>query len=73
MREGISRDGKQLYPAFPYTAFAKMSEADMIALYAYLLAQPAVAASPPQTRLPFPLNQRRLVAGWNWLFHDNTP
>src|SRR5690606_32352373 len=25
MREGIHRDGRHLYPAFPYTAFAKMS------------------------------------------------
>ena len=29
MREGIHRDGRHLYPAFPYTAFAKISEADM--------------------------------------------
>lgn len=72
MREGISRDGSHLYPAFPYTAFAKMSEPDMLALYAYLMSQPAVANTPPKTELPFPLNQRRLVAGWNWLYHDTT-
>ena len=42
MREGISRDGKHLYPAFPYTSFAKMSDDDLTALYAYLMAQPAV-------------------------------
>jgi len=70
MREGISRDGSHLYPAFPYTSFAKMSEPDMLALYAYLMSQPAVANTPPKTELPFPLNQRRLVAGWNWLYHD---
>ncbi|WP_254074232.1 c-type cytochrome [Burkholderia sp. S171] len=68
MREGISRDGHHLYPAFPYTAFTKMSEADMTALYAYLMSQPAVENSPPVTRLPFPLNQRALVAGWNALY-----
>ncbi|VVE65312.1 cytochrome C [Pandoraea anapnoica] len=72
MREGISRDGSHLYPAFPYTAFAKMSEPDMLALYAYLMSQPAVANTPPKTELPFPLNRRRLVAGWNWLYHDTT-
>ncbi|WP_084104193.1 c-type cytochrome [Pandoraea sputorum] len=70
MREGISRDGSHLYPAFPYTSFAKMSESDMLALYAYLMSQPAVANTPPKTELPFVLNQRRLVAGWNWMFHD---
>jgi nicotinate dehydrogenase subunit B len=68
MRQGISRDGHHLYPAFPYTAFTKMSEADMTALYAYLMSQPAVEHAPPQTRLPFPLNQRALVAGWNALY-----
>ncbi|MFJ2992881.1 c-type cytochrome [Pandoraea sp. NPDC087047] len=72
MREGISRDGAHLYPAFPYTAFAKMSEPDMLALYGYLMSQPPVANAPPKTALPFPLNQRRLVAGWNWLYHDVT-
>lgn len=68
MRQGISRDGHHLYPAFPYTAFTKMSEADMTALYGYLMSQPAVENSPPVTRLPFPLNQRALVAGWNALY-----
>jgi nicotinate dehydrogenase subunit B len=68
MREGISRDGHRLYPAFPYTAFTKMSDADMTALYAYLMSQPAVASVTPQTHLPFPLNHRELVAGWNALY-----
>ncbi|WP_250516110.1 c-type cytochrome [Caballeronia sp. INDeC2] len=68
MRQGISRDGHHLYPAFPYTSFAKLSDADMTALYAYLMSQPAVESRPPQTRLPFPLNQRGLVAGWNALY-----
>ncbi|MEB2610827.1 cytochrome c [Burkholderia cenocepacia] len=73
MREGISRDGSHLYPAFPYTAFAKLSEPDLLALYAYLMSQPPVKHVPPRTKLPFPLDQRRLVAGWNWLFHDARP
>jgi nicotinate dehydrogenase subunit B len=73
MREGISRDGKHLYPAFPYTSFAKISEPDMLALYAYLMSQTPVRSLPPDTRLPFPLNLRSSVAGWNWLFHDARP
>lgn len=69
MREGIHRDGKHLYPAFPYTAFAKTSDADIQALYAYLMAQPAVSNKAPETRLAFPFNLRPLMAGWNALFH----
>lgn len=72
MREGVARDGTHLYPAFPYTAFAKMSEADMLALYAYLMSQPAVRSVPPRTRLAFPLNARPLLAGWKALFHDDS-
>ena len=49
MREGIHRDGRHLYPAFPYTHFARTTDADMQALYAYLMAQPAVRASIEET------------------------
>ena len=70
MREGIHRDGRHLYPAFPYTAFAKLTDADMQSLYAYLMSQPAVKAAPAKTKLAFPYNLRPLLAGWNALFHD---
>ena len=73
MREGISRDGHYLYPAFPYTSYAKTTDDDLTALYAYLMAQPAVASEPPQTKLAFPYNIRPLMAVWNGLFHDTTP
>ncbi|WP_337188980.1 molybdopterin cofactor-binding domain-containing protein [Phenylobacterium sp.] len=69
MRHGVSRDGRHLYPAFPYTSFAKMTDADLQALYAYLMAQPAVSAPAPQTRLAFPMNARPLMAAWNAMFH----
>ncbi len=45
MREGVSRDGSHLFPAFPYYAFTKLSDADIEALYAYLMTLPAVSAS----------------------------
>jgi nicotinate dehydrogenase subunit B len=70
MREGIHRDGKHLYPAFPYTHFAKVTDADLQALYAYLMAQPSVRAENPKNTLAFPFNLRPLLAGWNALFHQ---
>jgi nicotinate dehydrogenase subunit B len=73
MREGISRDGHFLYPAFPYTAYAKVSDDDLTALYAYLMDQSAVRAQPPVTQLAFPFNVRSAMAGWNALHHDPTP
>lgn len=69
MREGIHRDGRHLYPAFPYNHFAKTTDADLQALYAYLMAQPAVRTANRETTLAFPFNIRPLMAGWNALFH----
>jgi len=68
MREGVSRDGHHLYPAHPYTSFAAATDADLQALYAFLMAQPAVDAAPPATRLAFPFRLRPLMAAWNALF-----
>ncbi|SPA30691.1 putative Cytochrome c, alcohol dehydrogenase-like subunit [Cupriavidus taiwanensis] len=71
MREGIHRDGRRLYPAFPYTAFAKISDGDMQALYGYLMSAEPVTSAVPPTQLAFPFNLRPLLAGWNLLFHRN--
>ena len=68
MRQGIHQDGHHLYPAFPYTAFTRTTDADLQALYAYLMAQEAVSATVPKTRLAFPFGLRPLLAGWNALF-----
>jgi nicotinate dehydrogenase subunit B len=69
MREGIHRDGRHLYPAFPYPHFARATDADLQALYAYLMAQAPVRADNPKTTLALPFNWRPLMAGWNALFH----
>ncbi len=69
MRHGIGRDGRNLYPAFPYTSYTRMTDADLLALYAYLMAQAPVRARSPETRLAFPFSLRPLMAGWNLLFH----
>jgi nicotinate dehydrogenase subunit B len=70
MRAGIHRDGRHLYPAFPYSHFVMTTEADMQALYAYLMAQAPTRAKNPDTTLAFPFNWRPLLAGWNALFHQ---
>ncbi|RBP80151.1 nicotinate dehydrogenase subunit B [Rhodobacter sp. 140A] len=73
MREGISRDGHHLYPAFPYTAFAKITEDDMQALYAHIQSLPPVRAEVPPSRMIAPVNLRGTMAAWNALFHTATP
>jgi nicotinate dehydrogenase subunit B len=69
MRDGIHRDGRHLYPAFPYPNFATATEADLQALYAFLMTQPAVRQANKPSRLVFPFNIRPLLAVWNLLFN----
>jgi mono/diheme cytochrome c family protein len=56
IREGVSRDGRPLFPMMPYKAFAKMSDADVQALVAYMNTLPAVRNPLPRTQLEFPVN-----------------
>ncbi|USU20801.1 molybdopterin cofactor-binding domain-containing protein [Paraburkholderia fungorum] len=73
MRQGISRDGHRLYPAFPYTSFKNTSDDDLKALYAYLMAQTPVRSRPPETKLAYPFSVRPLMAVWNGLFLGRNP
>jgi nicotinate dehydrogenase subunit B len=70
MRQGVSRDGHALYPAFPYTAFASISDEDMTALYAWLMQRPAVSQATPKADMGFPFGMRSLMLLWNGLFHQ---
>lgn len=73
MREGVSRDGHLLYPAFPYDNFTNVSDDDLSALYAFLMSRPAVSKAPVANGLAFPFNIRRAMAGWNLLFLHEGP
>ncbi|PCD04321.1 cytochrome C [Sphingomonas spermidinifaciens] len=73
MREGIGRNGRHLYPAFPYTHYAGVTDGDVDALYAFLMTRPAVRATPPDNDLIPPLGFRPLLAGWKLLFFQPAP
>jgi len=68
MRDGVDREGRHLYPAFPYDHFTHVTDADSAAIYAYLMSNPAVKNQIPANDLEFPFNIRPLVAGWKFLF-----
>jgi mono/diheme cytochrome c family protein len=68
MRYGIRRDGAYLYPAFPYDHFTRVSDEDDKAIYAYLMTRDRVRSPSPAVDLPFPLNIRTVVLGWDLLF-----
>ncbi|WP_449433221.1 c-type cytochrome [Pseudomonas putida] len=72
LRKGIRADGKRLYPAMPYTSYAKVNDEDIKAMYAYFMnaVEPVDTPAKP-TALPFPFNIRFSMAAWNLLFLDN--
>ncbi|MCP1118149.1 cytochrome c [Robbsia andropogonis] len=75
IRRGVRADGMNLYPAMPYTAYAKLTDDDVKALYAYFMKDVAAVDRAPahSTDLPFPFNIRISMAIWNRLFLDDTP
>ena len=74
MRQGVTPAGDNLYPAMPYPSYAKMSESDMRALYAYLMqgVSPVKQAN-LQADMSWPFNQRWGLWFWNKLFVDAAP
>lgn len=70
LKHGTRPDGEYLYPVFPYTAYSKLSTADIAALYAYFQTIPAATGPKYANELSFPYNQRHLMQVWNWLYHD---
>jgi mono/diheme cytochrome c family protein len=74
MRQGIAKDDHHLYPAMPYTSYAKMSTEDMRALYDYLMNEvPAQNVANRGSDITWPLSVRWPLAVWNQLFHDDKP
>lgn len=70
MKQGVRPDGAHLYPAFPYTAFAKMSDEDIAALYLYFQTVEPANTPAKDNEMRFPFGFRPLLAGWKMLFHD---
>lgn len=71
MHDGVDREGKHLFPGFPYNHFTLMSDRDVDDIYAYIMSEVTpVVSTQKDNELPFPLDQRVLQAGWKMLFVD---
>jgi mono/diheme cytochrome c family protein len=68
LHNGKGKDGRLLYPAFPYPSYRHVSRDDADALFAYLQSLPAVRQANRPHRLDFPYDQRVLLAGWRALY-----
>ncbi len=71
--QGLAPAGTHYFPAFPSPAYARMTDADMRALWAYLKAQPPVARPSRPHELGFPFNLRFLIGAWKWLYFEPGP
>jgi mono/diheme cytochrome c family protein len=71
VHRGKRRDGARLYPAMPYPSFTYMTDADALAIKAYLFSLPPVHASARANTLSFPFNQRALMVLWSMFFNAN--
>jgi len=71
LHQGIRRDGARLYPAMPYASYTYMTDADALAIKAFLFSLKPTHAPPRENRLSFPFNQRLLMAAWSILFNPN--
>ncbi|WP_345831491.1 cytochrome c [Erwinia sp. HDF1-3R] len=71
VRHGKGKHGENLYPAMPYNAYVKVSDADMHDLWMYMRSVKPVHYKAPETNLPFPYNIRLAMMGWNLLFFEN--
>jgi len=70
MHQGIGRDGRELYPAFPYDHYTRVIEEDADAIFAYLMSHDPVRAKIPENRMIVP---RPAVTFWKSLYFNPGP
>jgi mono/diheme cytochrome c family protein len=69
LHRGIDDEGERLYPAMPYASYTYMTDADALAIKAYLFSLKPVHQENPEDRLSFPFNQRWLMGLWSAFFN----
>jgi len=68
LHNGRARDGRLLYPAFPYPNYTRLARADSDAMFAYLQRLAPVAKPNRAHALRFPFDQQAALAVWRALF-----
>ncbi|MGS5089253.1 c-type cytochrome [Hydrogenophaga sp. A37] len=70
MQQGVSRDGRLLYPAFPYESFSRITRDDSDALHAFLRSLTPVAQANRPHALRFPYSTQAALAVWRELYFE---
>lgn len=68
LHNGKARDGRLLYPAFPYPNYTQVTRADADAMFTYFKTVTPVRRENQPHALRFPYNQRALLAFWRALY-----
>src|SRR5258708_32747807 len=71
VHKGIGRNSTKLYPAMPYASYTYMTDADALAIKAYLFSLQSVESPRPGNTLSFPFNQRWLMGMWSAFFNPD--
>jgi len=65
---GVGKDGEYLYPVMPFPWYTKVTDADVLAIKAYLFSLPPVSAPRKPLEIGFPFNIRTALAAWDAAF-----
>lgn len=69
VRSGIAKDGHRLFPAMPFPSYAKISDDDLQALYAFFMKEvPPVNQANKPNEIPWYLSPRWPLALWSFAF-----
>jgi len=68
MHNGRSKNGRLLYPAFPYPSYTQVTREDSDAIFAYLNSLPPVAQANRPHELRFPYQSQAALAVWRALY-----
>jgi mono/diheme cytochrome c family protein len=71
LHRGVRGDGANLYPAMPYTSYTYMTDADALAIKAYLFSLAPISKPNKANELAFPFNQRWAMGVWSAFFNPN--
>jgi mono/diheme cytochrome c family protein len=71
IHKGVDDEGTPLYPAMPYASYTLMTDADALAIKAYLFSLKPVHSEVPDNNFVFPFNQRWLMSIWSFLFNPD--
>ncbi len=71
VHRGVRRDGARLYPAMPFASYTFLTDADALAIKAYLFSLTPINAPAIPNTFAFPFDQRWAMGVWAMMFNPN--